>query len=264
MQGRLPLHRAAEVKRRYGRIQPAPLPAHRMLGPRVSVLTLPTVVDLRPNCGPIKDQGQEGSCTGHAFSSGIEWVNRAYLKRQPILSPQFFYAEELIADGNFPDDDGSDGTTGCNIAVGVGCCEASLYPYVAGDIERPTPAQMQNAVEYTLGAYHGLTGSATALSVIGDPTPWPVEIGFTVYDSFESDTTATTGIYNPQPRESVLGGHEVLMVGYDVGPTPTLRPVNCPPAALIQNSWGSGWGLSGFFWMALAVLDDTQTDLKIG
>ena len=70
-------------------------------------------------------------------------------------------------------------------------------------------------------------------------------------------------MYKPQPGESVLGGHEVLMVGYDVGASPTIRPKNCPPAALIQNSWGEDWGLKGFFWMALSVLDDPQTDLKI-
>lgn len=53
------------------------------------------------------------------------------------------------------------------------------------------------------------------------------------------------------------------MVGYDVGAIPTLRPAGCPPAALIQNSWGIGWGLSGFFWMAINVLDALDTDLKI-
>jgi C1A family cysteine protease len=90
-----------------------------------------------------------------------------------------------------------------------------------------------------------------------------VEIGFTVYASFESDEVAQSGIYNPAPGEEVLGGHEVLMVGYDVGATPSLRPAGCPPAALIQNSWGTDWGIDGFFWMALPVLDDSQTDLKI-
>jgi hypothetical protein len=154
-----------------------------------------------------------------------------------------------MAQGDFPQDDGSDGTTLCGTLISNGCCELSIYPYVSGSILTPTAAQDANAAQYTLGAYHGLTGSQVALSVLGDPTPWPVEIGFTVYASFESD--------------EVLGGHEVLMVGYDVGATPSLRPAGCPPAALIQNSWGTDWGIDGFFWMALPVLDDSQTDLKI-
>jgi C1A family cysteine protease len=90
-------------------------------------------------------------------------------------------------------------------------------------------------------------------------------MGFTVYSSFESDEVASTGIYNPDPStESVLGGHEVMVIGYDVGSTPSLRPAGCPPAALIMNSWGPwGWNNSGFFWAALSVLDDPSTDLKV-
>ena len=250
------------MNRSYGRTVPAPLPAHRMLS-RVSP-NLPLGVDTRANCGAVKDQGSLGSCTGHAFASAIEWICRAYLKKQPVLSPLYLYAKELIADGNFPADDGSNGVTGSNVTIANGCCEDSLYPDASLKIQEPTAAMDANAAEYRLGAYHGLTGSQVALSVLGDPTPWPVEIGFTVYDSFESDEVSQTGIYNPDSSsESVLGGHEVLMVGYDIAPDPALRPANCPPAALIQNSWGTGWGLSGFFWMALHVLDAPDTDLKI-
>lgn len=249
------------MKRTYGRRVPAALPAHRMLS-RVSP-SLPPVVDTRSFCGAIKDQGQLGSCTGHAFASAIEWIFRAYLKQQPTLSPLYLYAQELIVDGNFPGDDGSDGVTGCNVSITDGTCEDSLYPDSSQQILQPTAAQTANAAQYRMGAYHGLTGSAVALSVLGDPVPWPVEIGFTVYSSFESDEVASSGIYNPVPGESVLGGHEVLAVGYDVGATATLRPAAAGPSVLIQNSWGSDWGLGGFFWMAIPVLDASDTDLKI-
>jgi hypothetical protein len=252
------------MDRKYGRKVPPPLPEHRMLS-RTGVAALPTFVDLRASCGPIKNQQNRNSCTGHAFSSAMEWIFRRYLNQQPVLSPLYLYAQELIADGDFPNDDGSTGTTGCNVSIVDGCCEDSLYPDSSQLIMQPTATMNENAELYKMGAYHGLAGSPTALSVLGDPVPWPVEVGFTVYSSFESDEVAQTGVYNPQPGESVLGGHEVLMVGYDIGDSPQLRPANCPPAALIQNSWGTGWGFngSGFFWMVLPVLDDPQTDLKI-
>lgn len=251
------------MTRKYGRNKPEALLPHMMLS-RAS-LSLPTFSDTRVSCGPIKNQGELGSCTGHAFSSAMEWIFRKYLNKQPILSPLYLYAQELINDGNFPNDDGSNGNTGCAVVTSVGCCEDSLYPDASQKIVQPTALQSTNAALYKMGAYHGLTSSSVALSILGDPVPWPVEVGFTVYSSFESDDVATSGIYNPQSGEGVLGGHEVLMVGYDMGATPTLRPASCPPSALIQNSWGEGWGWngSGFFWMALSVLDDPNTDLKI-
>ena len=44
-------------------------------GPRAPCV-VPQLIDLREFGGPIKDQGEEGSCTGHAFSSAREWIAR--------------------------------------------------------------------------------------------------------------------------------------------------------------------------------------------
>jgi C1A family cysteine protease len=256
---------------RYNRHEPPKLPLSKML---TKVATVPPVADLRKYCGPVKNQGNEGSCTGHAFSESFEWIYRAYagywlpkgIPPNPLFSPQYFYERELIMDGDFPNDNGSDGETACNVATQYGCCRLVLDPYIDGQIIEPTAAQDADARQFMMGAYHGLTGSKVALSVLGDPVPWPVQMGFTVYASFESDEVANTGIYNPNTStESVLGGHEVMLCGFDVGTTPTLRPAACPPAALVMNSWGLDWGWegSGFFWAVLPVLDASDTDLKI-
>src|SRR5258708_6180195 len=165
------------MMRKYGRKVPLPLPLHRMLSRRNPAL--PPGVDTRANCGPIKDQGSEGSCTAHAGTSANEWIHRAYLKSAPVFSPQYTYIKELIEQGSFPNDVGSDGVTLCDVLIADGCCEESLYPYVAGQLTATTTAQDLNAASTRLGAYHGLIGSETALSVLADATPWPVEIGFT-------------------------------------------------------------------------------------
>lgn len=248
--------------RRYGRKIPYPLPPHRMLTHISSAL--PPFVDLREWAGPIKNQGNEGSCTAHSGSSAMEWIFRRYYHSSPILSPQYLYAQELIRQGDFPNDNGSEGVTLCESMISKGCCEEFQYPYVEGQIARPTPEQEKAALNHRLGAYHGLNSSGVALSVLGDATPWPVEVGFTVYQSFESEDVGKTGVMPvPSPKEQTLGGHEVLALGYDIGKTATIRPTNCPPALLIQNSWGTSWGITGFFWMPLAVVDAHDTDLKI-
>ena len=190
----------------FDRNVPASLPVSMMLKRAVVAAN---VVDLRQWNGPVKNQGQEGACTAHAGTEAGEWQYRKYLNKQPIFSPQYVYANELIYQGDFPQDDGSDGTTLCTVIIQEGFCELSAYPYVAGQILQPTPAQDENAAQFkAVGAYHGLIGSTTALSIISDPVPWVVEMGFDVYESFESDEVAETGIYNPQTSsENVVGGH---------------------------------------------------------
>lgn len=248
---------------RYDRNIPAPLPKHRML--EKAPVGLNPVVDLRSSCGPVKDQGSEGSCTAHAGSSNGEWTNRKYMTTWGTqqFSPQFTYENELIRMGVFPQDNGSDGTTLCESLIGDGLCPLGDDPYVAGQIVQPTPAQVTAAKQYTFGAYHGVTDSGTAWSVLADPTPWCIMIGFTVYQSFEATWEINGVMPLPATGEQVLGGHEVLIVGCDLGDTATLRPAGSPPSFLIQNSWGTGWALDGFFWMPRQILDAQDTDLKI-
>lgn len=209
-------------------------------------------VDLREWAGPIKDQGEEGSCTGHAFSSAREWIARRHEKTSPILSPQFLYVEELLADGSFPNDEGAMPRTGCQVLAAKGCCEAALYPYVPGQFTKPTLEQEQNALKYKTGAYHRIGSLADFLTCLADPTPWPVLVGFTVYESFMSEEVAQTGIVPvPRPGEQQQGGHEVLCLGYDLP----------KQLALMQNSWGNDWGQRGYFWMPFSVISAPDTDL---
>jgi C1A family cysteine protease len=75
----------------------------------------------------------------------------------------------------------------------------------------------------------------------------PIVIGFSVYDSFESQEVAQTGMVPmPGSNESMLGGHAVLLVGYD------------DPRQLwiVRNSWGESWGDKGYFYMPYQYLTD--------
>ena len=85
-----------------------------------------------------------------------------------------------------------------------------------------------------------------------------ISFGFTVHESFESSSVARSGIVlMPEPDEKVLGGHEVLAVGYLRGE---------PEYVLVRNSWGSrqtggrGWGLhgSGYFLMPWRMILDPK------
>ncbi len=66
---------------------------------------------------------------------------------------------------------------------------------------------------------------------------FPFVFGFTVYESFESQQVARTGIV-PMPgrAERVVGGHAVVGVGYH----------GAEKRFIVRNSWGTGWGMKGY------------------
>jgi hypothetical protein len=80
-------------------------------------------------------------------------------------------------------------------------------------------------------------------------TGYPVTIGFNVYSSFTSSAVARTGMM-PYPNtrtERLLGGHAVLLVGYNKSKN----------MFIVRNSWGKYWGQGGYFYMPFQVIQNT-------
>lgn len=230
--------------RRYGARNFSPQPGEPK-AKFVRSAPLPPIVELGNWDGPVKDQGAEGSCTAHAGASLVEWIWRRYYKVSPVISPAFLYALELQRDGSFPLDEGSSPLTTCQVLNEVGCCLETDMPYKAGTIVDPNPAQRLAAAPYKLGGYHLLRGVDDFLTCLANPTPWVPVVAFSVYESFESQIVANTGIMPiPKDGEVLLGGHQVKASGYDLPRR----------MALMQNSWGRDWGVNGYFWMPFGVL----------
>ena len=69
---------------------------------------------------------------------------------------------------------------------------------------------------------------------------YPFVFGFTVYESFESEAVAKSGKLNmPKKGEAQVGGHAVMAVGYS----------DSSKRFIVRNSWGTSWGLNGYFTM---------------
>jgi C1A family cysteine protease len=78
---------------------------------------------------------------------------------------------------------------------------------------------------------------------------YPFVFGFTVYESFETNTVTRTGhVPMPASGEHVLGGHAVCAVGYDL----KRRWFLC------RNRWGTSWGMRGYFTIPFAYLTDSD------
>jgi C1A family cysteine protease len=61
----------------------------------------------------------------------------------------------------------------------------------------------------------------------------------------------------PRPKEGFLGGHCVVVSGYDFSRTRFPFDV-----FQIDNSWGPEWGNGGRFWMEAAWLNQSQLGLS--
>lgn len=217
----------------------------------------------------VEDQGQLGSCTANATATCFRY-DGALDGSDPGQLCRFFiyYGERKIEGSLGQGDTGAMGHDAFTVAQ-HGIPDETYWPYEwPGGIDSGPPPedvfdppQLPAEVADAPAAYT-LTKPVAAVpqnqhaikAVLSNKQT--VAIGFTVYESFESAQLAETGIMPiPQPGEQVLGGHEVLIVGY-------LKSE--PHYALVMNSWGSGWGLKGFFLMPWSFVLDGQvvSDLR--
>lgn len=213
-------------------------------------------VDLEEWCGPVRDQGDLGSCTAHAGVGMREFLFRKYhdfeTKRselapeQAIFSPLYLYYRERYIEGTLPGDDGAQMRSIVKALRGFGACLETEDNYRAYNFNLPpTPDQTAHAYLYHAGAYHRISDVSSMKSCLA--SGYVFALGMNVFESFESDEVAANGLMPmPATGEKCVGGHAVLCIGYD-------DDVQCPgakPGALkLRNSWGAEWGAKGNFWM---------------
>lgn len=211
---------------------------------------LPPSVDLRAQCPPVYDQGQLGSCTANAIAGAIEF-DQLKEKLAQIFTPSrlFIYYNERVMENSVSSDSGAQIRDGIKSVAGQGACPETLWPYVESQFAtHPTPpcykiARTHPAVNYSRVAQDPQQLKACLVS------GYPFVLGITVYESFESDEVAHSGIVPmPQDSETALGGHAVLAAGYD----------DASQRFLIRNSWGSDWGMGGYFTIPYAYLTDSN------
>lgn len=219
------------------------LPDHRdylYTAPEQVVQALPPKVDLSGQCPPVYDQGQLGSCTANAIGAAFEFDLMKQGLHDFTPSRLFLYYNERLMEGSVSYDSGAQIRDGIKSTAQVGMCPESEWPYnIAKFAQKPpkkcyTDAMKDRAVKYAR-VKRDLQQMKACLA-----SGWPIVFGFTVYESFESNEVAQTGVVPmPGPDESVLGGHAVLCVGYN---DETQR-------FIVRNSWGTDWGIGGYFSM---------------
>jgi len=215
---------------------------------RLTALRLPASVSLRDQMPPlIWDQGQLGSCTAHgvgAVLENAEWRNKLGWHRPSRL---FIYYNERAMEGTVNEDAGANIRDGIKTANVQGAPQEAAWPYDISKFKvKPPATAYARALKYTALTYHAVTQDNTHIqTALADNLP--VVFGFTVYESFESDEVASTGIVPmPAPNEQILGGHCVAAIGY--------KRINNRLYYECRNSWSDSWGDAGHFWLPAAFM----------
>jgi C1A family cysteine protease len=216
------------------------LPDHRDKLMITRVVPLPPEADLvGPLMPPVYDQGDAGSCTANEAAGAVDY-ERA-LQGKPFMTPSrlFIYYNERVLENSVSSDSGATIRDSMKAVAGLGVCAESEWPYdLSKLLDKPNPQCYTDALLNQALSYERVRQVEYDLKYCISILKRPVAFGFSVYESFMSDAVAKTGIVPmPGPNEAIEGGHAVLAVGYKDS------LVKC------RNSWGTGWGLAGYFWM---------------
>ncbi|MGH2870435.1 MAG: peptidase [Solirubrobacteraceae bacterium] len=229
------------VHGRYGLGWLPQLPDHRdhEFLPTVAAQRLPTSVALDVSKIPVLNQGQQGSCTGHGTAGVVMFDQQK--QGEPVVVPSraMIYYDARLPEGTTGQDSGAQVRDAVGGVVKYGVCSDSEFPYsdqvfdVAPSKQDYADATRQEALVYEAVRFPHLDQAIAS--------GFPFVFGFTVYESFESEQVAATGVVPiPERGEQVLGGHCVWCWGYNSSYTATAHGIP-PRTKACRNSWGA-WG----------------------
>jgi C1A family cysteine protease len=226
-------------------------------------VALPKKMDLRAFCTPVDHQGNLNSCTAHAAAGLLEYFECRAFGKFTKPSRLFIYktTRNLL---RWKGDQGAVVRSTMGAMALFGAPPEEYWPYEEKGFDKEPPAfcysfaQNYQALNY-FRIDRDTSGKLDEKELlhrikINLKAGLPMMFGFSVFESvIQAEHKNTPGrIPYPADKESSPEGHAVLAVGYD----DTIRIRNTlkdgketSGALLIRNSWGDGWGESGYGWL---------------
>jgi C1A family cysteine protease len=231
------------------------LPDPRDIPADTTEITILAEVDPRNEyMPPIYDQGQLGSCTANAVAGAID-ADRL-LDGQGAMTPSrlaIYWFERFLEHQPPTIDHGAMGRDGFKAARRFGVLPEKDWPYSdntkdARFAEDPRTSDKWGDRWVLDDPYKSVRRSLTDFKRVLS-NKQTIAYGFSVFTGFVSQRVKDTGVV-PTPDASQIipnEGHEVLAIGYLEE-----HPDHC----LCRNSWGTDWGMDGYFLMPWSVLLD--------
>lgn len=193
------------------------------------------------------DQGDLGSCTAHMADGLFAYEHKRLRKEVKETSRLFVYYNTRLMEGTVDSDSGASIRDTIQSMNQFGGCLDRYWKYDVTKY-RVTPPKIayKNGLVHTALKYARVGRGQEMITLLAGGQVFGC--GITVYESFENDSTGN--IVMPGKKESVLGGHAIVICGYQAG-----------RGWLFRNSWGVGWGNMGYGWLPEAyLLDDGLSD----
>jgi C1A family cysteine protease len=214
--------------------------------------TLPSSVDLEPEMPPVYDQDGIGSCTANAAATMFRFVDRKQGLADEDPARLFIYYVTRVLEGSQNWDAGSSIRDAMKVLADTGAPPEADWPYIPSKFTvQPPQSAYDDAKGHESTLYLSVSQTENDMKACL-AAGYPFEIGFTVYQNFETDPNGIIGM----PSGPLLGGHAVCVSGYD----DTTRRWKA------RNSWGA-WGIDGSgnftipydYWTNSNLASDLQT-----
>jgi len=196
---------------------------------------LPSSVSLLDFCAPVENQTTTSSCTAHGIVGNLEMLEKKNDTNFYDISRLFIYYNTRKIRGIEDTDGGAYIRDGIKSLVRYGYCSEKLWKYDEKKVNiKPDRKSYKEAKRHLIKEYSRIQSINDIITCIA--SGYPVIFGITLYESFQSNTVAKTGkVPIPKMSESVIGGHCMLIIGYDME----------TKIFTVRNSWSTKWGDNG-------------------